>query len=75
MPTLTQPGFQKDETVVYKQGTRHVRAVIQKVHFDDVEPYYTIQIDGHPGEKQTVASRLEKLPRYNLRTRKTKYKK
>ena len=52
----TRAVYKEIETVCYTQSnTQNITAVIKKVHFDDVEPYYTIQIDGHPVEKPLPA--------------------
>ncbi len=54
--------FTKGEEVFYhKSVDEKVLAKIVKIHYDDDEPYYTIRLqDG--SEKQTIYSRLKKIP-------------
>ena len=40
-----------------RSGTRLVAKIV-KVHYDDLPAYYTIKIDGHEGERETVRSKL-----------------
>ena len=53
--------FTKGEKVFHidRLGNR-IDAKIKEVHYDDIEPYYTISIDGSNYEKQTVRSKLQK---------------
>ena len=53
--------FQQGAHVWYHQRTPHdqlVAAHIKKVHYEDTEPYYTVQIEGQKYERQTTANRL-----------------
>ena len=43
---------------INKDGEK-VKAVIVKIHFDDIEPYYTIRLKGDDTERQTISSRLK----------------
>ena len=53
--------FAKGEEVFYQKSVdEKVLAKIVKIHYDDVEPYYTIMLpDG--SEKQTIYARLTKI--------------
>ena len=53
--------FTKGEKVFHidRLGKR-IDAEIKEIHYDDIEPYYTISIDGSNYEKQTVKSKLQK---------------
>ena len=53
--------FTKGEKVFHidRLGNR-IDAEIKEIHYDDIEPYYTISIDGSNNEKQTVKSKLQK---------------
>lgn len=53
--------FQQGAHVWYHQRTprdKLVAAHIKKVHYEDNEPYYTVQIEGQKHERQTTAQRL-----------------
>ena len=50
--------FKKNEIVYYKLNGKKVKAKILEVHYDDIEPYYTISIGN--SERQTVASKLRR---------------
>ena len=53
--------FTKGEKVFHidRLGNR-IDAEIKEIHYDDIEPYYTISIIGSHYEKQTVRSKLQK---------------
>tara|TARA_E500000178_G_scaffold352438_1_gene415872 strand:- start:2477 stop:2734 length:258 start_codon:yes stop_codon:yes gene_type:complete len=53
--------FSKGEKVYYIDASGNkINAEIKEVHFDDIEPYYSISIDGNNDEKQTVRNKLQK---------------
>lgn len=49
--------FKDGDRVFYKKNNEIFPAVILKIHFDDIEPYYTIMMNG--SEKQTTIDKLE----------------
>ena len=56
--------FFKGEVVLYctnNNSEPYKRAVINEIHYNDTEPYFTIIIDGENSEKQTVLNRLKKM--------------
>ena len=56
--------FFKGEVVLYctnDNSEPYKRAVINEIHYNDTEPYFTIIIDGENSEKQTVLNRLKKM--------------
>ena len=53
--------FSKGEKVYYIDSLGNkINAEIKEVHYDDIEPYYSISIDGYNDEKQTVRNKLQK---------------
>lgn len=53
--------FTKGEKVFHIDRIENmINAEIKEIHYDDIEPYYTISIDGSNYEKQTVRSKLQK---------------
>ena len=54
--------FSIGENVIYKDNSgNNFFAKIIDIHFDDIEPYYTIKIKGKKQEKQTVINKLQKI--------------
>ena len=50
---------QGDRVYYINKDGEKVKAVIVKIHYDDIEPYYTIRFKGGDTERQTVSSRLK----------------
>tara|TARA_B100001989_G_C24172038_1_gene284743 strand:- start:46 stop:228 length:183 start_codon:yes stop_codon:yes gene_type:complete len=54
--------FSIGEKVIYKDNSgNNFYAKIIDIHFDDIEPYYSIKIKGKKEEKQTVINKLQKI--------------
>lgn len=51
--------FKEGDLVAYYKNECYTKAVIKKIHNDDIEPYYTILCNGV--EVQTVKKRIIKL--------------
>ena len=51
--------FREGEIVAYRKNNNYYRIKIVKIHYDDIEPYYTILFNGK--EIQTVGTRLIKI--------------
>jgi ubiquitin thioesterase OTU1 len=58
--------FKPDEIVAYREGESSVAAKIVKIHHDDVDLYYTIELENGT-EKQTAGSRVCALTQENAR--------
>lgn len=58
--------FKENENVLYLESSdgndNWVNAKILKIHYDDVEPYFTIKINNK--EKQTIDRKLKKIKKY-----------
>ena len=51
--------YKEGDLVAYYKNECYTKAIIKKVHYDDIEPYYTIMCNGV--EVQTVKNRIIKL--------------
>jgi len=51
--------YKEGDLVAYYKNECYIKAIIKKVHYDDIEPYYTILCNGV--EIQTVKKRILKL--------------
>ena len=51
--------YQEGEIVGYYKNKIYHKVKIIKIHYDDLEPYYTILFQGH--EIQTVKNKIIKL--------------
>ena len=58
--------FKENEDVLYLDKSNGndnwVNAKILKIHYDDIEPYFTIKINNK--EKQTIDKKLKKIKKY-----------
>ena len=58
--------FKENEDVLYLDKSNGndnwVNAKILKIHYDDIEPYFTIKINNK--EKQTIDRKLKKIKKY-----------
>tara|TARA_B100000424_G_C22700162_1_gene381910 strand:+ start:375 stop:584 length:210 start_codon:yes stop_codon:yes gene_type:complete len=58
--------YRENEKVYYiSENGDFLKAKIIKIHYDDIEPYYTIIFKNNNNEKQTVYKKLRPRYRYS----------
>ena len=55
------------EKVIYKNNSgKELCAIIKEIHYDDIEPYYSIKIKNYKEERQTIIDKLKKIKQITI---------